>query len=132
MEGPTLELVDVPEGDAPWEAHGAARSWQDLWLHGERSPCCSRFAGRTCDPIGEPHRSSLFLKDCPSWKGSMLEQLMKNCIQWEGFMFDKFVEPLTWEASHAEAEEEHDEQGEAETTCDELKCNSHSPFHCTA
>ncbi|GAB0185918.1 zinc finger and BTB domain-containing protein 5 [Grus japonensis] len=37
------------------EAWGAGTgSWQDLWPHGERSPHWSRFAGRTCDPVGDP------------------------------------------------------------------------------
>jgi len=35
----------------------------------KRSPHWSRFAGRTCDPMGDPHRSSLFLKDCTPWEG---------------------------------------------------------------
>jgi len=35
----------------------------------ERSPHQIRFAGQTCEPIGEPHWSSLFLKDCRSWTG---------------------------------------------------------------
>ncbi|GAB0192641.1 hypothetical protein GRJ2_001729400 [Grus japonensis] len=54
-EDPTLEQVEAPEGGCgPWEAHTGASSWQDLWTCGERSPCWSRFAGRTCDPVGDP------------------------------------------------------------------------------
>lgn len=30
-------------------------------------------------PMGNPHWSSLFLKDCAPWEGPMLEQFMKNC-----------------------------------------------------
>ena len=37
-----------------WEAHAGASSWQDLWTLGERSPRQGRFAGRTCDPVGDP------------------------------------------------------------------------------
>jgi len=48
----------------PWGARAGEGSCQDLWTSGERSPCRSRFAGRTCDPMGDPHWSSLFLKDC--------------------------------------------------------------------
>jgi len=32
------------------------------------------FAGRACDPMGDPHWSSLFLKDCFLWKRPMLDQ----------------------------------------------------------
>ncbi|GAB0182206.1 hypothetical protein GRJ2_000685900 [Grus japonensis] len=50
-----LEQVEAPEGGCgPWEAHAGAGSWQDLWPHEERSPRQSRFAGRTCDPVGDP------------------------------------------------------------------------------
>jgi len=48
-EDPTTEQVEVPCGK--------------LQLM-ERSPHWSRFAGRTCDPTGDPRWSSLFLKDC--------------------------------------------------------------------
>lgn len=52
MEDLTLEQLDaqrrlcpcVPMGSPCWS------SWQDLQTHGKRSPCWSRFAGRTCDP----------------------------------------------------------------------------------
>ncbi|GAB0183450.1 AN1-type zinc finger protein 5-like [Grus japonensis] len=55
MEDPTLEQVEAPEGGCgPWEACAGASSWQDLWTHGERSPHQGRFAGRTCDPVGDP------------------------------------------------------------------------------
>jgi len=47
-----------------WGAHAGAGSCQDLQASGERSPCWSRFAGRACDPMGDPRCSSLFLKDC--------------------------------------------------------------------
>jgi len=33
----------------------------DPWR--ERIPCWSRFAGRTADPMGDPHWMSFFLKD---------------------------------------------------------------------
>ncbi|GAB0186582.1 zinc finger and BTB domain-containing protein 5 [Grus japonensis] len=55
MEDPTPEQVEAPEGGCgPWEAHAGASSWLDLWPRGERSPRQGRFAGRTCDPMGDP------------------------------------------------------------------------------
>ncbi|GAB0190524.1 mitochondrial enolase superfamily member 1 [Grus japonensis] len=55
VEDPTPEQVEAPEGGCgPWEAHVGASSWQDLWTRGERSPRQGRFAGRTCDPVGDP------------------------------------------------------------------------------
>jgi len=47
-EDPMLEQVDVPDG-------GCDPAESLRW---------SRFAGRTCDLLGDPHWSSLFLKDC--------------------------------------------------------------------
>ncbi|GAB0182698.1 hypothetical protein GRJ2_000735100 [Grus japonensis] len=55
MEDPTLEQVEAPEGGCgPWEAHAGASSWPDLWTREEGSPRQGRFAGRTCDPVGDP------------------------------------------------------------------------------
>jgi len=51
----------------------------------------------------------------------MLEQFMKNCNPWEGPILEKFTENcLPWEGHHAGAEEEHEEEGAAETKRDEL------------
>ncbi|KAK4827992.1 hypothetical protein QYF61_022694 [Mycteria americana] len=87
----------------------------------KRSPHWSRFPGRACGPAGDSHWSSLFLKDCTLCKGSMLEQFLKNCSPWEGLMLEKFVEDcLLWEGPHAGAVEEHEEEGAAEATCNEL------------
>ena len=73
----------------------------------ERSPRWSKFAGRTCDPTGDPRWSSLFLKDCTPWKGPTLEQFVKNCSPWEGLTLEKFVKDcLPWEGPHAGAGEE--------------------------
>lgn len=47
----------------PGEVNTGAGFYQDLWSHGERSPCWSRFAVRTHDPVGDPQCSCLFLKD---------------------------------------------------------------------
>jgi len=74
------------------------------------SPCWSRFAGRACDPVGDPHWSILFLKDCTPWKGSMLELFMKNCSPWEGRTLEQFMEnSLLWEGPHAGAGAECEE-----------------------
>ncbi|KAK4817118.1 hypothetical protein QYF61_027981 [Mycteria americana] len=103
-----------------WRVHTGAGSRQ-VPQPVERSPCRSRFSGRTCDPVGDPCGSSLFLKDCTLWKGPMLEQFLKNCSVWEGPMLEKFMKDcLPWEGPHAVAGEETEEEEGAETTCDEL------------
>lgn len=43
---------------------------RDLQTYGERSSGWSRVGGGTCDPVGDPCRNSLLLKDCTLWKGS--------------------------------------------------------------
>jgi len=55
--------------------------------------------------MGDPHWSSLFLRDCTPWKGPMLEQFVKDCLPWEG--------------PHAGARAECEEEGAAKT-CDQL------------
>jgi len=58
MEGPTPEQVDAPGGGCdPVESPCWSRLLQDLWTRGERSPRWSRFAGRACDPVGDPRCS---------------------------------------------------------------------------
>ena len=42
----------LKEAVTPWRPPAGVGSWQDLWTCGERSPCWSRFAGKTCDPVG--------------------------------------------------------------------------------
>ncbi|KAK4823683.1 hypothetical protein QYF61_005654 [Mycteria americana] len=79
----------------------------DPW---REEPTWTRFGGRTCDPVGDPRWSSLFLKDCTPWKGPTLEHFVKNCSLWEGLMLEKFVENcLLWEGPHAGAGEESEE-----------------------
>jgi len=76
----------------------------------ERSPCCSRFAGKICDPTGNPQGSSLFLKDCNLWKGPMLKQSVKSCSLWKRPTLEKFAEDcLLWEGPHAGSGEECEE-----------------------
>ena len=59
----------LKEAVTPWGVCAGAGSWQDLQTPGERSPCQSRYSGRACDPVGDPHWSSLFLKGCTLWEG---------------------------------------------------------------
>ncbi|PKU45537.1 suppression of tumorigenicity 5 protein isoform x4 [Limosa lapponica baueri] len=62
------------------------------------------------DPVGDPHWTSLFLKDCTLWKGPMLEQFIKNCTPWEGVMLEKFMKDcLLWDGPHPGAGEECEE-----------------------
>jgi len=75
-----------------WGAHTGAGSSQNLLTRGDRSPCWSRFAGRACDPTGDPPWSSLFLKDCTPWEEPTLGQFMKSCSPLEEFTLEKFVE----------------------------------------
>ncbi|OPJ67040.1 hypothetical protein AV530_016964 [Patagioenas fasciata monilis] len=82
----------------------------DLWTHGDRSPYWSRFACRTCDPMGDPHCRSLFLEDETLSKRPVLEHLMKNCSPWEGSTLQKFMKYcLPQEGHHTGAEEECEE-----------------------
>lgn len=46
-------MWDAPEADsAPWDPCSELGSWQNLGRHRERRPRGSRFAVRTCDPMG--------------------------------------------------------------------------------
>jgi len=94
IEDPTPEQVDVPKGCCD---PADSLCWSRV-LAGpvaprrERSPHWSRFAGRACDPVGDPHWSSPFLKDCTPCKGTTLGQFGKNCGLWEGLTLEKLVE----------------------------------------
>lgn len=77
----------------------------------ERSPCGSRFPGSICDPVKDPHCSSLFLKDCILWKGPMLDKFMKDCSMCVG--------------PHTDARKKHEEEGASGTDC-----NPHSSSSC--
>ncbi|KAK4828553.1 hypothetical protein QYF61_027522 [Mycteria americana] len=118
-----LEQVDVPKGGCdPVER---SPHWSRL-LAGPVDPGREESSGRTCDPVGDPCWSSLFLKDCTPWKGPMLEQSMKNCSLCEGPILEKFMEDyLPWVGSHAGAGGECKEEGAAETTLIKVKryCN---------
>ncbi|KAK4828876.1 hypothetical protein QYF61_001004 [Mycteria americana] len=110
----------LKEAVTPWRTHAGADSWQELQPM-DRSPCRSRFSGRTSDPVGDPCWSSLFLKNCTLWKGPTLEQFVKNCSLWEGPTMEKLMkDSILWEGPHGGAREEHEEEGVAETKCYEL------------
>ncbi|GAB0180036.1 zinc finger and BTB domain-containing protein 5 [Grus japonensis] len=92
MEDPTPEQVEAPEGGCgPWEAHAGASSWQDLWTHGERSPRQGRFAGRTCDPVGDPTLEQFAPEGLHPMEETTLEQLVKDCSPWERLTLEKFM-----------------------------------------
>jgi len=76
----------------------------------ERSPHRNRFYGRTCNPMGDAHWSRLFLKDCTSWIGPMLEQFIRNCSLWEGPTLEKFKKKgIPWKGPYPGAGEECEE-----------------------
>ncbi|GAB0208242.1 zinc finger and BTB domain-containing protein 5 [Grus japonensis] len=86
------EQVEAPEGGCGlWEAQAGASSWQDLWTCGERSPCQGRFAGRTCDPVGDPMLEQFAPEGLHPMGETTLEQFMKDCSPWERLTLEKFV-----------------------------------------
>ncbi|KAJ7425183.1 hypothetical protein BTVI_03812 [Pitangus sulphuratus] len=96
MKDPRLEQVDALKGgcdplDSPME----------------------QVSGRICGSVGDPHWSSLFLKD--PWKGPMLKQIMKNCSPWEKPMLEKFTEGCLVGGTSRWIGEECEEEGAAET-----------------
>ncbi|GAB0180907.1 hypothetical protein GRJ2_000556000 [Grus japonensis] len=114
MEDPMPEQVNAPEGGC--DPVGSLLQDRSRILAGpvdpwrERSPHWSRFAGRTCDPMGDPRWSSLLLNDCTPWKGPTLEQFVKDCSPWERLTLEKFVEDcLPWEGPQAGAGAECEE-----------------------
>ncbi|XP_075356581.1 uncharacterized protein LOC142409205 [Mycteria americana] len=90
MEDPMLEQVAAPEGGC--DPMGSLRCSRllagpvDPW---REEPTLEQVSVRTCDPIGNPRWSSLFLKDCTLWKGPTLEQFVKNCSPWEGLTLEQ-------------------------------------------
>lgn len=57
---------------------------------GERSLCCSTFASRTCDLMGDSCWYGL--KNYNPQKGSTLQHFIKNCSSWEGLTLESFIE----------------------------------------
>jgi len=91
VEGTPRRSRGMPEGScdpvgSPMLEQAPARNC------GERSPGWSRFADRTCDPMGDLWWSSLFLKDCTPWEGPTLGQFVKSCGPWEGLTLEKFMQ----------------------------------------
>ncbi|GAB0179641.1 zinc finger and BTB domain-containing protein 5 [Grus japonensis] len=86
------EQVEAPEGGCgPWEAHARASSWPDQWTCGERSPHQGRFAGRTCDPVGDPMLEQFAPEGLHPMEEITLEQFVKVCTPWERLMLEKFM-----------------------------------------
>lgn len=52
------------EAMTPWKALSGTGFQQHPSPFGKRSPCCSRFAVRTCDSAGKPLWSRLLILDC--------------------------------------------------------------------
>ncbi|GAB0181263.1 hypothetical protein GRJ2_000591600 [Grus japonensis] len=81
MEDPTLEQVEAPEGGCgPWEAHAGASSWQDRWTRAEGSPRQGRFAGGTCDPVGDPMLEQSAPEGLHPVEETTLEHFVKDCL----------------------------------------------------
>jgi len=60
--------------------------------------------------VGDPHWSSLFLKDYTLWEGLTLRQFVKSCSLWEGLTLEKFMEDcLPCKGPHTGAGEECEE-----------------------
>jgi len=92
-----------------------------------RSPRWSRFAGRACDPVGDPHWSSLFLKDCTSWEGihagAVREELQPVGRTHVGEICGE-LSPLRgascWSRGRSVRSPPHEEEAAVEMTRDEL------------
>jgi len=79
--------------------------------------------GGTCGPVerGAHAGAGLLAGLLTPWKEPILEQLVKSCSPWEGLTLEKFVENcLLWLGPHAGSGAECEEEGAAETRCDEL------------
>lgn len=69
---PCWRQEDVPRGGSgPGEAHPGSGPWQKPW---REEPVVQQVC---CDPVGDPHWSSLFLKDCTLWQ----EDTWKNTLR---------------------------------------------------
>ncbi|GAB0188839.1 hypothetical protein GRJ2_001349200 [Grus japonensis] len=49
------------------------------------------FAGRTCDPVGDPTLEQFAPEGLHPVEETMLEQFVKDCSPWEGLTLEKFV-----------------------------------------
>lgn len=59
IEEATMEQMDMSEGGC-----GPQRLLARSIDHWREELTLQQVPGRTCDPVGEPHWSSLFLKNC--------------------------------------------------------------------
>ncbi|PKU42348.1 suppression of tumorigenicity 5 protein isoform x4 [Limosa lapponica baueri] len=95
----------------------------DPWS--KRSPRWSRFADRTCDSMGDPHWSSLFLKHCTPWgtlAGAVSEELQPMGRTHIGEIHGGLSHGRnpTLEYGKSVRSPPPEEEGAAETTGDEL------------
>ena len=117
----------LKEALTPWVARAGAGSCKDLRTRGERTPHQSRFAGRAYDPMGDPHWSSLFLKDCTLWEGThagaVHEEMQPVGRSHVGEVCGE-LSPMrgtfTLEQGQSVRSLPPEGQGAAETMCDEL------------
>jgi len=115
----------LKEAATPWEACTGAGSWQDLWTCGERSPCRSRFAGRACDPMGDPHVEQSVPEGLHpvegTHTGAVCEELQPMGRTYVGEVCRE-LSPLrgTFTLEQGQSVRSLEGQGVAETTCDEL------------
>lgn len=91
-------------------------------------PALDQAPGRTCDPMGRPCWSSVFLKDQNPWEGPTLGQFVKNCSLWEGPTWKFTNNCLLSVAPHAGTGDEL----MMRWTWDELTVSPHSLSPCAA
>lgn len=110
VETVELQVIHAGYPTGSWQpmvqqvTHGTpAGDWGD--------PGRSRSLARICGSPRDARWSSLFLNDCPLWKGAAGGQFLKNCCLWEGHTLDKFVRDcLPWGGPYAGAREECEEK----------------------
>lgn len=105
------------------EGHGhvGAGSQRDLWPYGKRSPHWSRFAGRTYDPMGDPHWSTEGLHPMEKTHFAAVHEELQPMgrIQTEEIQgrLSSMGGTLGWSMGRSHPPEEEEV---AETMCDEL------------
>ncbi|PKU44432.1 hypothetical protein llap_5264 [Limosa lapponica baueri] len=81
MKDHTGEDIRTTAHEGPHTAAGVC-ALKETSAHGE--PMQEQAFWQELCPIGDPHWSSMFLKDCTLWKRAILEQFLKNCSLWGG------------------------------------------------
>lgn len=107
----TLEQLDVSEGGC----HSLGIPRYAPYHVRKRKLHYRRFAGKICDPMGDLHRSSLFLKGCILCNGPTLEKFMKKCSMWEGLFLEKFVQDCLSGRDPTMPQGQKQEEGATET-----------------